>query len=151
MVEFVERETKRLRAIWDQKATPVVLRRGGKGERLRLRLPYANNNWTWLRNGRRCKPIWNAGEECWEIPKAWFNDFVERALKHYGALHVIQPYREQEICAAACRNAKGHECQCSCMGEHHGMGEGDGWFDVTEAFAVRSGERMLACRTMIKK
>lgn len=27
---------------------------------------------------------------------------------------------EGHVCGAACRNAKGHSCECSCGGEHHG-------------------------------
>lgn len=87
----------RLLLVWNQKDIPVVLRRSGKGERIRARLPYAANNRAWLQAGRRTEPVWNAGEKCWEFPKAWFNDFVRAALGRYGRLYVIQPFREQEV------------------------------------------------------
>lgn len=109
-------DAEQLTSIWNQRDIPVILRRTGKGELLRLRLPYAETNRSWLQNERRTSPAWIAGKRCWEIPKAWFNDFVERALATFGALYVIQPYREQEECSPACLNAVGHECQCSCMG-----------------------------------
>jgi hypothetical protein len=82
----------------------------GKGQLLRARLPYADNNRAWL--GRRISPAWISGKSYWEIPKAWFNDFVERALRTFGQVYVIQPYREQEKCSPACLTAVGHECQC---------------------------------------
>src|SRR5262245_34798165 len=119
-----------LKRVWNQKHTPVVLRRIGKGERLRVRIPYSEANRQWLQNGRRTPPIWNLIEKCWELPKAWFNDFVNRCLEDYGRVYIIQPYREQEKCAPACQNAIGHECQCSCMGQHHGVGNDSSWFEV---------------------
>lgn len=105
-----------LNYVWNQKETPVVLRRTRKGERLRVRLPFAETNRHWLQNGRRTQPEWTGGKHAyWELPKAWFNDFVDRALERFGKVYIIQPYREQEICARACQEARGHECQCSCM------------------------------------
>lgn len=137
-----------MRRIWNQTTIPVVLRRSGKGERLRVRLPYSTGNRAWLRNGKRANLQWVADGRYWELPKAWFNDFVDRALAKYGKLYIIQPYREQEKCAAACLNAQGYECQCSCMGANHGAGNDGSWFEVSETFATRWGEHKLACRLM---
>ena len=142
-----------LRFVWTlQRLIPVALRRTGKGELLRVKLPYADDNRQWLRNGRRTKPVWfdAKGDHpgYWELPRAWFNDFVGRALARYGKVYIIQPYRAQEICAPACQNAVGHECQCSCMGEHHGAGNDGSWFEVSNTFSTRSGEREVACRLL---
>ena len=134
--------------IWNQREIPVILRRTGKGKRLRLRLPYAETNRAWLRNNRHTSPVWIADKRYWEIPKSWFNDFVERALATYGAVYVVQPYREQEKGSPACLNAVGHECQCSCMGRNHGAGNDGSWFEISETFAMRLGKQMLACRLM---
>lgn len=140
-----------IQAIWKQDEIPVILRRTGKGELLRVRLPFDGNNRQWLQNARRTTPSWIASRKFWEIPKAWFDDFVNRALQKYGRLYVIQPYREQEICSPSCQNAKGHECQCSCMGVHHGAGSDRSWFEVSDAFSTRWGARELACRLMVAK
>ena len=137
-----------LRGIWNQTQIPVALSRTGKGELPRVRLPYAQENRQWLQNGRRNSPAWIAKEKYWEIPKAWFNDFVNRALSKYGKVYIIQPYREQEKCSPACQNAVGHECQCSCMGQHHGMGNDGSWFEISETFATRWGPRVVACRLL---
>lgn len=141
----------RMKAIWNQTSVPVIIRRTGSGEKLRVKLPFAENNRIWLRNNRNLKPVWNPDKNCWEIPKAWFNDFVERALDHYGQVYIIQPYREQEKCSPACQNAKGHDCQCSCMGEHHGAGSDGTWFEVSETFATRWGEKEWACRLLTSR
>jgi hypothetical protein len=82
------------------------------------------------------------------LPKSWFNDLVDRALRLYGKVYIIQPYREQEICARACQEAQGHECQCSCMGANHGIGNDGSWFEVSDTFSSRWGERELACRLL---
>ena len=144
----METDQLRLQKIWNQKGIPVVLRRNGKGERLRIRLPFNEANRRWLQDNRRTRIKWNSLENCWEVPKLWFNGFVRSALSRFGHLYVVQPYREQEICAPACWNAVGHECQCSCMGVRHGSGADVGWFEVSDVFATRWGERQLACRLM---
>lgn len=144
--EVVERLT--IQYVWGQGVIPVILRRTGTGQMLRARLPFATTNRDWLRNGRRAKPSWIAAGKYWELPKAWFNDLVERALTDFGQVYVVQPYREQEKCSPACQNAVGHECQCSCMGLYHGQGNDGSWFEVSVTFSTRWGEQDLACRLM---
>ena len=145
-------EENRLAAAWRQREVPIILRRTGEGEKLRVRLPgpleRELDHDRWLRNGRRSYPRWKGNGAYWEIPKAWFNDFVDRALDKFGSVYIVQPYRETEVCARACREAQGHECECSCMGAGHGAGMDDSWFEVSEAFAVRSSAPMLACRLL---
>ena len=115
-----------------------------------VRRRFTDDNETWLRNGRRNAPR-RIGAEIisWEIPKAWFNDFVDRALQRYGEVWVIQPFRAHEKCAPACRTARSHECECSCKGKHHGTENAENWFDVSEASSFRWNNRELACRLLI--
>ena len=135
--------------VWKQKQIPVVLRRTGRGQRIRVQLPFAHDNRHWLQNGRRTAPEWIGGTEAyWELPKSWFNDLVDRALVRYGKIYIIQPYREQEICARACQEALGHECQCACMGANHGAGNDGGWFEVSDTCSTRWGDLELARRLL---
>jgi hypothetical protein len=143
-----ELAARKARRIWNQGIIPVAVRRTGKGERLRIRLPDAEANHQWLQNGRRTKPIWIRNGKYWELPKTWFNDFVNRSLERYSKVYIIQPHREQEKCAPACLNARGHECQCSCMGQHHGAGNDGSWFEISDTFATRWGDRKIACRLL---
>lgn len=147
----MRRSSDELMKAWRQTPIPVVIRRTKPGQHHRLRLPYSDLNRDWLRDGRRNRPLWISIDKYWEIPKAWFDDFVERSLKKFGSVYIIQPYREQEKCAPACMNAAGYECQCSCMGANHGVGNDGSWFEVSDAFATRWNNEEWACRLLIAK
>lgn len=147
-----------MRGIWREAQIPVILRKGN-GHPLQVKLPGdpANVIWRvtrgqWLQAGRRNKAKWVPRFNCWEVPQAWLNSLVRQILHAFGKLYLIQPYREQEKCAPACFNAKGHDCQCSCMGVNHGQGGPNaGWFVVSDTFATRWGDEDLACRLMLKR
>ncbi|NBB49803.1 hypothetical protein GVN24_16125 [Rhizobium sp. CRIBSB] len=144
-------DSSRLIAIWQQQAIPVAWRSGEKGDPLLAKLPFQRDNKAWLASMGRNRPVWNASQKYWEIPKSWFNTLVDRSLERFGKIYVVQPYREQEKCAPACMNAAGHECQCSCMGANHGAGNDGSWFEVSDTFATRWGAKELACRLMVAK
>src|ERR1700722_8528253 len=118
-------------AIWHQKIIPVVYRPGG-GLPLLVRLPYAENNYEWLRGDNRRKPKWLATFKCWEVPNTWLNDLVRELVLQYERVYLIQPHNAIEKCAPACWNATGFECQCSCMGQNHGSQSGEGWYVVSQ-------------------
>lgn len=46
-----------LKAVWNQTAIPVILRRSRKGQQLRTRLPYAEDNRSWLKGKRQRMPV----------------------------------------------------------------------------------------------
>lgn len=146
MVASMKAEEEEAKAVWNNGDIPVILRRGGS-QAVRLRIPYASSNRNWLKNGSRKKdPEWVTTGKYWELPASRFNDLVKMLLSRFGKLYIIQPYREREVCATKCMNAHGFDCQCSCMGANHGSANSDGWFEVSESFAVRYGEKRLACR-----
>jgi hypothetical protein len=145
----MEKRDPKLRSIWKQKEIPVLFRRS-RPLPLLVKLPYARNNFAWLRGERRNKPNWNAQYKAWEVPIAWFDDLIKQLLDRYSKSYVIQLYREQQKCAPACWNAKGLHCECSCMGANHGTGApGGSWYEVSETFAFSWGEQEYACRLMI--
>jgi hypothetical protein len=133
-------------AIWRQTAIPVIYR-PGRGVPLKVKLPYAANNYVWLRDEHRNKPKWNEQFTCWELPSSWFEDVVRRSLARFGRVWVIQPHRAQETCAPACWRATGIECECACMGARHGSENPAGkWHIVSETFAVQWHDRQINCR-----
>lgn len=139
----------RLQEILHQTRAPVLIRRG-PGYKLLVRLPYDVMNRGWLRISGTWHPEWDEKRKQWEVPQAWFDDLVKRCLVKYGCVYIVQPYREQEKCATSCWEAKGEECQCSCMGVNHGsLHPGGNWKIISDAFATRWGDRELACRLLI--
>lgn len=145
----MEAKDPRLKEIWRKANPPVVFRRG-KSLPLLVRVPYAATNFEWLRGTKRHKPKWNERFKCWELPAAWYDDLARRMLRSYSAVYLIQLFREQQKCAPACWNAKGLDCECSCMGENHGSGHpGERWREVSETFAFEWGPRKYACRLLI--
>jgi hypothetical protein len=136
-------------AIWRQKTIPIIFRRAA-GMPLLVKLPYAKDNYEWLRNENQRKRRWDDVHTCWEVPSAWLNALVKRLRVRYGKVYLIQPHKVLEKCAPACWNATGFECQCSCMGEKHGQHSGEGWYVVAESFAFRWETRELACRLIEK-
>lgn len=144
-----------IRRQWNSASIPIIVRSGIPGAKLTARLPYRADNRTWLfglATGHRKPEVkWVPTEKAWKLPVSWLNRFVDSGLERYGRLYVVQPYRELEKCAPACRNAVGHDCQCSCMGANHGAGDGSGWFDVSEVFSFRWGARSAAIRLMTRK
>jgi hypothetical protein len=140
---------------WRQPNIPVLVRSGASGSKLIVRLPFRNDNKQWLHSlatgNRRPDINWGPIEKAWRLPQSWLNRVVDEGLKRYGRLYLVQPYRVMEKCAPACRNAKGHECQCSCMGRNHGAGDGSGWFDVSDTFSFRWGPEQAAIRLMTNR
>lgn len=143
-------DAREAKTIWSNGAVPVVLRRGGS-QPIRLRLRFAKDNRSWLKkDARKKEPYWEKNGKYWELPASRFDEIVSMLLVRFGRVYIIQPYREKEVCAPACMNATGFECRCSCLGVNHGIGISHGWFEVSEAFAVRYGATKLACRLLIK-
>lgn len=151
----------RLRAIWQQREIPTVARTNKTG-RILVTLPEDPANAqggtdekvaemldVWLRGEHRHRPRWDERFRCRSVPKSWFDGIIERLLRRYGRVYVIQPYREQQKCAPACWNAQGHICECSCLGANHGAGHpGAQWCEIAETFAFQWGPLRYGCRLL---
>ena len=140
-----------VKTIWNNKHTSVVHRPDGKRD-IRIRLPYAKDNRSYLGGGtRKQEPVWDKESKFWSIPRSRFNEVVDLILQRHGRVYIIQPYVETEKCAPACRNATGHECQCSCLGANHGSANDGSWFDISESLSLRHGKKTLGCRLLTVK
>lgn len=144
----------RINDAWNQKTIPVLYRRGAP-EPLLARLPQGdgaleiNKVRNWLRRPRGHEPTWNDEKRYWQVPRTWFKHLPQQCVERFGSVYIIQPFREKEVCARACWEATGEECNCSCMGEHHGSQQPNGsWKEVSDAFAVQWNGRHLACRLL---
>lgn len=145
----MSQEAKDLPSIWRQTQIPVVYKQAKPP--LMIKLPFANDNSVWLREGKsRHRPEWNAQYKCWETPASWFEDSIKRILGRFKKVYVVQLHREHQTCAPACWNAQGVHCECSCMGAHHGSGHPNGrWYEVSETFAFHVGSKQYACRLLM--
>lgn len=140
-----------LRAIWRQHSIPIVFKRQ-KPEKLLVKVPPAFNDLDWLRNDGRRIPEWNDKFGAWELPQRWFEKTIKLCINRYKKCYVIQLFREKQVCAPACWNAEGVDCECSCMGENHGAGHPKGrWYEISESFAVSYGIQKYACRLFEQK
>jgi hypothetical protein len=141
----------KLKEIWHQTSIPVVVRKT-KGNPLLIRLAFAPDNREWLKSDHRINPIWNTQYKHWETPRSWFEPVVQAILERFGAIYVIQPLQPLQVCARACWDAAGLECECSCMGAHHGSGHPQGrWYEVSETCALTWGERKYSYRLLKPK
>lgn len=141
-----------MRAIWGQSAIPV-LARPEKSPPLFVRLPYAIDNRPWLQACGRIRPVLvksaKTGRVHWQVPMAWFGQLIDKCLRRYGQVYVIQPLDKTEVCARSCWEAKRELCECSCYGTNHGGGEPAGsWKEISEAFAIQWTRGELACRLL---
>jgi hypothetical protein len=136
-------DIRELTKVWHNDRIPVVYRE--PGQKLKARLPYREGNRQWICLGRTI-PVWVPSSKHWEIPISWFNNLINKSLRRFGAVYVIQAFNEKEVCAPACWSAKKHECSCSCLGANHGSQSGEQWRIVSETFAVRSGEKKFGCK-----
>lgn len=89
---------------------------------LRVSLPYAASNRNRLRDliGKRSALAWTG--RYWTMHRRHFPTVVDALGRDHGSVVVITEHRTIERCHAACREALGTECVCSCLGRHHGCG-----------------------------
>ena len=143
-----EADAQTLKRVWRQGELPVVFRRESP-HRLLVKVPSAAGNMEWLRGGRRIRPIWSRQYSAWELPRAWLESVVRSCLARYARCYVVQMHRERQVCAPACWNAHGVDCECSCMGAHHGNGHPSGrWYEIDETLALSWGDQRYACRLL---
>ncbi len=118
-----------------------------RGEKLWLVMPDGPNAHRWLGEGRSRWPqryVKGKPFDRWLLPKAWFNAIARRLAERFGGCYIVQARREMEKCARACWTARGIDCECSCMGEHHGeQSPGGRWYEVSETCAFTWGEHKL--------
>jgi len=123
--------------IWRNGVIPVVYRPPGI-DPLMVRMPFALDNGAWLQGAHRSRPDWVERFKCWTLPRSWFTPLVDQLLNKFRQVYVIQPVRAHAKCAPACWNARGLECECSCLGVNHGAGQPEGrWYEISETCAVR--------------
>jgi hypothetical protein len=103
-------------------------------------MPYAGrSNREWLREelGRRIRPEWNRAEGRWEVARRHLRALIEALVERFGAVDVYLEFSASEQCDVRCRDAKGDDCTCSCLGlNHRGAAYWNAWRPVGETTLI---------------
>jgi hypothetical protein len=151
-----------IETVFSQNSFPVVYKPcNGK---LQVKIPYPYNIYAWVcsllptkqRSWRRPPPPrgleWEPSHKVWLIPRSRFEHVTKQLLDKFNGVILLQCHREKQTCAPACWNARGLECECSCMGANHGTGQPDGrWYILGDAYAVQWEDEKLSCQILIKE
>jgi hypothetical protein len=99
------------------------------------RIPALKGNRRWLHHTVHIRSPRLDGDR-WTLPRNCLVRLVIAAIDRYGHIVVCRDMSRLSRCNRACLEATGVDCDCSCMGEHHGE-DSFGWFE-------RVGEVMVA-------
>lgn len=109
-------------------------------DRMRMWMAYdggSNRGWLHESLGSRIQPIYDKPSRRWLIARNHFTELVNALLERFGQVDVSVEFSVTQRCDINCRTAEGPDCDCSCMGEHHGGGMWGGWFQVGETTLIR--------------
>jgi len=102
----------------------------------------SNREWFKDETGKAIRPMWIAGPKGWdghwEIARQHFLPVARSLAVRFGRVDIVMDFNDHECCDRRCRNAKGDECTCTCMGVHHRGGVYSDWVDVGETTLIRS-------------
>jgi hypothetical protein len=81
----------------------------------------------------------------WQLPRSCATRLVTAAIDRYGYVVLWRDMSRLSRCTKACLEAVGTECDCSCLGLHHGESAADGWFEaVGDVVVADLGEKTRA-------
>lgn len=80
-------------------------------------------------------------DDRWHLPRNCLVKLVTGAVDRFGHAVLWRDVTSLSRCTSMCLDAQGMDCQCSCMGEHHGTNS-NLWFELIGSVAVADlGER----------
>lgn len=100
--------------------------------RIFVRMPYRKGNRDWIKQvtGKKTRPDWNRDRQRWEISRAHLGIILKALLFRFDVVDFFREYKTTQRCDIRCLSATGHDCECSCMGKHHGSkASGGGWME----------------------
>jgi hypothetical protein len=101
------------------------------------KIPPMKGNLRWLRQAVRIRSP-RLEDDRWHLPRNCLTKLVTAAVDRYGYIVVCRDMSRLSRCTRACLEATGIDCDCSCLGAHHGE-DSHGWFE-------RVGDVMVADR-----
>lgn len=104
-----------------------------------LRVPFARGNRRWLRDALGCRPEWDSERRAWLVAREHLQRAIALLAETHGRVALALEYRLTDRCDIRCQAARGDDCVCSCLGEHHGGGRAvRGWRVVGDTTLVDS-------------
>ncbi|MGW4910805.1 endonuclease domain-containing protein [Streptomyces sp. NPDC004270] len=103
------------------------------------KIPPRKGNRSWLHEtvGIRSPKL---DDDRWKLPRSCLVRLVTAAIDRYGYIVLWRDMSKLSQCTRACLEATGVECQCACLGAHHGQ-DAAGWFErVGDAVVAEQGE-----------
>ncbi|MFI0908687.1 endonuclease domain-containing protein [Streptomyces sioyaensis] len=103
------------------------------------KIPARRGNRRWLHEtvGIRSPQL---NDDRWSLPRSCLVRLVTAAVDRYGLMVLWRDMSKLSRCTRACLEATGAECDCSCLGAHHGQ-DSKGWFErVGDAVVADLGE-----------
>jgi hypothetical protein len=105
------------------------------------KIPPRKGNRRWLRESVRVRSPQLIGDR-WSLPRNCLVRLVTAAVDRYGFIVLWRDMSKLSRCTRACLEALGADCDCSCLGAHHGQ-DSQGWFErVGDAVVADRGECM---------
>lgn len=103
------------------------------------KVPAMRGNRAWVKNAVRIRSPRLVGDR-WELPRSCLTKFVTAAVDRFGYVAVWRDMSRLSRCTKACLEATGMDCDCSCMGAHHGQ-DSVNWFEqVGDVVVAELGE-----------
>lgn len=102
-------------------------------------MPYAGTNREWLRGqlGSGVPYAWDKPSSRWEMARNHLFTMVPSLAKKFGAVEIYIDFKTTVKCDKRCRDAKGTECVCQCLGDNHKGGSLlTGWFEVGDTTLI---------------
>lgn len=93
--------------------------------RVLLRLPRrnvrANRGWLHAVCGDRARHEFSRAHEAWAVSRSHLSPLIDATVARFGKAVLLRATTAREQCDVRCREARGDECQCACLGAHHGQ------------------------------
>lgn len=110
------------------------------------KIPPRKGNYRWLHQTLGIRSP-NLEGDRWHLPRNCLIKLVTAAIDRYGYVAVYRDMSKLSRCTRMCLEAMGMECDCSCLGSHHGESNSGNWFEsVGDAVVADLGEGF---RTMV--
>ncbi|MBD3004674.1 hypothetical protein [Streptomyces sp. 5-10] len=93
--------------------------------------------------GSRSRLDWDKERKRWLMSRQHMAKVIDGCLRRWSRVELRRQYLETQRCDVRCQQAKGDDCECSCMGLMHGSrAVGGGWLSGFR----RVGETTLVTR-----